>query len=38
MTKNTMGTKLPRKLDWKIQTVGEQIRLADCVYRQGGCY
>lgn len=33
-----MGTKLPRKLDWKIQTVGEQIRLADCVYRQGGCY
>lgn len=28
MTKNTMGTKLPRKLEQKIQIVGEQIRLA----------
>ena len=28
MAKNTMGTKLPRKLDQKMQMVGEQIRLA----------
>ncbi|MGV8139156.1 MAG: helix-turn-helix domain-containing protein [Mangrovibacterium sp.] len=28
MTKNTMGTKLPRKLTQKMQVVGEQIRLA----------
>ena len=28
MTKSTMGTKLPRKLDQKMQIVGEQIRLA----------
>lgn len=28
MTKNTMGTKLPRKLEQKMQVVGEQIRLA----------
>lgn len=28
MTKNTMGTKLPRKLTEKMQIVGEQIRLA----------
>jgi len=28
MAKNTMGTKLPRKLAEKMQTVGEQIRLA----------
>ena len=28
MTKSTMGTKLPRKLEQKMQTVGEQIRLA----------
>ena len=28
MAKNTMGTKLPRKLEQKMQTVGEQIRLA----------
>lgn len=28
MTKSTMGTKLPRKLEQKIQIVGEQIRLA----------
>ena len=28
MTKNTMGTKLPRKLEQKMQIVGEQIRLA----------
>lgn len=28
MTKNTMGTRLPRKLAQKMQTVGEQIRLA----------
>ena len=28
MTKTTMGTKLPRKLDQKMQMVGEQIRLA----------
>lgn len=28
MSKNTMGTKLPRKLEQKIQVVGEQIRLA----------
>lgn len=28
MTKNTMGTKLPRKLELKMQVVGEQIKLA----------
>lgn len=28
MTKCTMGTKLPRKLEQKMQIVGEQIRLA----------
>ena len=28
MTKTTMGTKLPRKLEQKMQIVGEQIRLA----------
>ena len=28
MTKSTMGTKLPRKLEQKMQVVGEQIRLA----------
>ena len=28
MTKSTMATKLPRKLEQKMQTVGEQIRLA----------
>lgn len=28
MAKNTMGTKLPRKLEQKMQTVGEQIKLA----------
>lgn len=28
MTKNTMGTKLPRKLAQKIQIVGEQVKLA----------
>ncbi|WP_025884187.1 helix-turn-helix domain-containing protein [Porphyromonas uenonis] len=28
MTKNTMGTKLPRKLELKMQEVGEQIKLA----------
>lgn len=28
MSKNTMGTKLPRKLEQKMQVVGEQIRLA----------
>ena len=28
MTKSTMGTKLPRKLEQKMQTVGEQIKLA----------
>lgn len=28
MTKTTMGTKLPRKLEQKMQMVGEQIRLA----------
>ena len=28
MTKNTMGTKLPRKLVQKMQIVGEQIKLA----------
>lgn len=28
MSKHTMGTKLPRQLALKIQTVGEQIRLA----------
>jgi transcriptional regulator with XRE-family HTH domain len=28
MVKTTMGTKLPRKLEQKMQTVGEQIRLA----------
>jgi transcriptional regulator with XRE-family HTH domain len=28
MAKNTMGTRLPRKLEQKMQVVGEQIRLA----------
>lgn len=28
MSKNTMGTKLPRKLEQKMETVGEQIKLA----------
>ena len=28
MTKSTMGTKLPRKLEQKMQIVGEQIKLA----------
>ena len=28
MTKSTMGTNLPRKLEQKMQIVGEQIRLA----------
>ncbi|MEF2712285.1 MAG: helix-turn-helix transcriptional regulator [Bacteroides uniformis] len=28
MVKSTMGTKLPRKLEQKMQIVGEQIRLA----------
>lgn len=28
MAKNTMGTKLPRKLEQKMQIVGEQIKLA----------
>lgn len=28
MTKTTMGTRLPRKLEQKMHTVGEQIRLA----------
>ena len=28
MSKSTMGTKLSRKLEQKMQTVGEQIRLA----------
>lgn len=28
MTKNTMGTKLPRKLELKMQVMGEQIKLA----------
>ena len=28
MSKTTMGNKLPRKLEQKMQTVGEQIRLA----------
>ena len=28
MAKTTMGTKLPRKLEQKMQMVGEQIRLA----------
>lgn len=28
MTKNTTATKLPRKLEQKLQIVGEQIRLA----------
>jgi transcriptional regulator with XRE-family HTH domain len=28
MVKNTMGTKLPRKLEKKMQIVGEQIKLA----------
>ncbi|MBO5963118.1 MAG: helix-turn-helix transcriptional regulator [Bacteroidales bacterium] len=28
MSKSTMGTKLPRKLEQKMQIVGEQIRLA----------
>lgn len=28
MSKATMGTKLPRKLEQKMQTVGEQIKLA----------
>ncbi len=28
MTKTTLGTRLPRKLEQKMQTVGEQIKLA----------
>lgn len=28
MTKNTLGTKLPRKLEQKMEIVGEQIKLA----------
>ena len=28
MAKRTMGTKLPRKLEQKMQIVGEQIKLA----------
>ena len=28
MAKNTMGTKLPRKLEQKMQILGEQIKLA----------
>ena len=28
MSKSTMGTKLPRKLEQKMQIVGEQIKLA----------
>lgn len=28
MAKNTMATKLPRKLEEKMKTMGEQIRLA----------
>ena len=28
MTKTTMGTRLPRKLEQKMQVVGEQIKLA----------
>ncbi len=28
MTKSTMGTKMPRKLEQKMATVGEQIKLA----------
>lgn len=28
MAKNTMGTRLPRKLEQKMQVVGEQIKLA----------
>ena len=28
MAKNTMGTKLPRKLEQKMSIVGEQIKLA----------
>lgn len=28
MSKTTMGNKLPRKLEQKMQTVGEQIKLA----------
>ena len=28
MVKTTMGTKLPRKLEQKMQIVGEQIKLA----------
>lgn len=28
MPKNTMGTKLPRELEQKMQIVGEQIKLA----------
>ena len=28
MAKSTMGTKLPRKLELKLQVVGEQIKLA----------
>ena len=29
MSKTTMGNKLPRKLEQKMQTVGEQIKLAE---------
>ena len=28
MAKNTMGTKMPRKLEEKMKLIGEQIRLA----------
>ena len=28
MTKSTMGTKLPRRMEQKMQIVGEQIKLA----------
>ena len=28
MSKNTMGTRMPRKLETSLQTVGEQIKLA----------
>lgn len=29
MAKNTMGTKLPRKLEQKMEIVGEQIKYAN---------
>ena len=31
MAKNTMGTKLPRKLEQKMSVVGEQINWLACV-------